>query len=623
MQEIDFFKDLEKVYKIVSKNQKYINSFYDILKEQGDEKDKVIENFIQKLGLDNTSEVKMAVISRLVNLRGDTLKQALEKQGFSNSEVEKKLEIAYEIVSSFYIKNFEQNIKMIEEQNLLTSFYREILKGVHEVGKDITKWQTKWTNHIIYGINRELFELFEGDDEKIFEMFVEKNLHDLGHQNKVADRSYSALVKNDKGDYEAKAYCDVFEQEVRAVVTKLDNFIQNLTNLKDRVFNQKKEWITYLTKIKEAFLEQDRHKLVQKWADVDRAWMRIKTPLQIGHPLEYYEDHYRKAVALEWDLRIVNPKNSAGKVVDSIKNMYKTYKDEMKNVSRETNKIYETSLKSLDRVQLYLGRPFSFYGAEFEGLFSAQVVPNDEIVSKEEGKKIFAFADNVYESAKAKPFLKIHSEVFPKKFLHESRVELFQKPDIWYKVYNITTIGHEYGHILWIDDDTESIMNAKGAFKNIEEFKATTGGLVAFFENEDKDLSKSILRDIIKRAVGLISWRETPEVQPYYCEGLIHLKGLFETKALIFDKTKLIVDFDKYEELKKWYKTTYKELAKHYLQKLDASEFLNKYAIKTGTTYDAIDEKVNAFVQYYWKLYKDIGQVVDESVSKEDYLQVS
>ena len=50
----------------------------------------------------------------------------------------------------------------------------------------------------------------------------------------------------------------------------------------------------------------------------------------------------------------------------------------------DTNKskqnIYDFSLKSLNKVQLYLGRPALFFGAGFNGLFSAQVVPNDEIV---------------------------------------------------------------------------------------------------------------------------------------------------------------------------------------------------------------------------------------------------
>lgn len=32
--------------------------------------------------------------------------------------------------------------------------------------------------------------------------------------------------------------------------------------------------------------------------------MKVKSPLQVGHPLEYYEDNYTHAVALEWDIRI-------------------------------------------------------------------------------------------------------------------------------------------------------------------------------------------------------------------------------------------------------------------------------------------------------------------------------
>jgi hypothetical protein len=199
-------------------------------------------------------------------------------------------------------------------------------------------------------------------------------------------------------------------------------------------------------------------------------------------------------------------------------------------------------------------------------------------------------------------------------------VFLFSKPKEWHEVYNITTIGHEYGHILWIDDDTESIMNKSGAFKNIEEFKATTGGLVAFFENENNNLKEQILQDIIKRAVGLISWMETPEVQPYYCEGLIHLKGLFESGVLKFDK-KLIIDESKYDELKSWYKKTYKELATHYLLKKDAKEFLEKFARKKDRSYEPVDEEVRYFVNYYWNLYKDIGQVVDDTIRKEDYIQ--
>ncbi|WXG60920.1 hypothetical protein VB002_05440 [Campylobacter concisus] len=57
-----------------------------------------------------------------------------------------------------------------------------------------------------------------------------------------------------------------------------------------------------------------------------------------------------------------------------------------------------------------------YYAAELNGLFSAQVVPNDESVSAKCGKKIFAFVNHVYEGAKAKPFMKLGAEIFSREF---------------------------------------------------------------------------------------------------------------------------------------------------------------------------------------------------------------
>jgi len=51
-------------------------------------------------------------------------------------------------------------------------------------------------------------------------------------------------------------------------------------------------------------------------------------------------------------------------------------------------------------------------------------------------------------------------------------------------------------------------MNKTGNFKNIEEFKATTGGLVSFFLNPENDnLKEDLVYSLIKRAVELIAWQ--------------------------------------------------------------------------------------------------------------------
>jgi hypothetical protein len=177
------------------------------------------------------------------------------------------------------------------------------------------------------------------------------------------------------------------------------------------------------------------------------------------------------------------------------------------------------------------------------------------------------------------------------------------------KVYDITTIGHEFGHILWVDENTESAMNKSGMFKNVEEFKATTGGLTAFFENEDESLKFAVLDDTVKRAVGLTAWMEVDEVLPYYIEGLIHLTGLFESGVIEFNGKNLEYDYDNYGKLKEWYKKTYLKLAECYVKKADAKEFLEEFVYKDGNFYPK-NKKADEFVRYYYKRYREIGDKI-------------
>ena len=280
-------------------------------------------------------------------------------------------------------------------------------------------------------------------------------------------------------------------------------------------------------------------------------------------------------------------------------------------------------------MQLHIGRVGLFYGADFCGLPSAQVVPNDEVVSKAHGKKIFAFPDNILQILRSRPFLRLSREIFGQEFMKEEREVVFNNRFLWFKLYDISTIGHEYGHILWVADDTEAIMNKSGNYKNVEEWKATTGGLMAFFMDDedealDPKLRLKVVRDVIKRSIGLIAWRETSEVLPYYMEALIHLQGLFDTGILDFDeaKQKLLITIDDkhYERLKKWYFKTYKDLVlNYYLPKQDPTPFLESYTLKEGTTYMPRDEKINLMSKWYWDMYQKYGRELDDLDSKDNY----
>ena len=534
-----FLEDLTNIYTFLDDQKSHTNKLISHLENNEFEKLTIINDFAKILGLKMSEELRYALVTRLVNLRDDSLVQVLKKLEKTEIQIIELQEKAYCFVRDYWQDKHNNTINYINANDFLTPFYQTIFQGVYNVGLQMSKWQSSWTAHIINDINKQLLVKFDNDEQRVFEYLENEKLLDLGHNNILADRCYSALVKKDDS-YTSQAYIKAFKKETTAVIDALEDFLEVLIEQEDEVYNQKWEYVLYLQTLIKAFAEDKTNDLVSRWADVDRAWMKITSPIQIGHPLEYYEDHFRKAVALEWDIRLTNPnfaqnENRVNKIKSSFKTIFEKFEGK-----QSYKDIYNFSLKSLDKVQLYVGRPAIFFGAGFNGMFSAQVVPNDEIVSLEEGKKIFAFSDEILQTTRAKPFLKLGQEIFGQEFLSKDREFTFKQTKDWHQVYDITTIGHEFGHILWCDDETEMIMNKSGNFKNIEEFKATTGGLISLFLDDSKEetyLEEQVLIDTIKRAVGLIGWMEVDEVQPYYCEGLIHLNALFDSEILSFDKS--------------------------------------------------------------------------------------
>ena len=616
MTQKDFMTDLQSIYDALHRRQAELNDYYMLLKGGHEEADEVVRAFLKLLGIEHNDDTVMAALTRIVNLREDALEQVLQKAGLDDAAIRAKKELAYGFVSMMHIARHERLIGWIEEQKLLTPFYRALMFGIHFVGLRLSEWQSRWTGHILHGVNLRLWEMFDGDDARIFEMLHRHDLLDRDKEGEVTDRCYSVLVPQEHKDkseapvtdashYRSAAYAEAFPNDVRAVVGAIDQLIALLDPLEDDIFGQKEVWLDYFAAIKRAFSHTETSELVSMWAEVDRRWMAITSPIQVGHPLEYYEDHYRKAVALEWDLRIVNPTLQAhSHTREAIKSFALAMAEELGD---DAIHAITKNLLQVDQAQLYIGQPMLYYAAEFNGLFSAQVVPNDEQVSTELGKKIFAYADFVLASQRSKPVMRLAVETFGEDFIRARRVLAEKSPDLWHRIYDISTIGHEFGHILWIDHDTETAMNGSGQFKNIEEFKATTGGLMAFFSHEDAALSKHIIDDVISRAVGLMAWREVGEVLPYYCEGLIHLELLFAAGVIRFDAP-VAIRYDRYSAMKEHYTRAYRELAEHYLSRKDAGDYLSRYAVKETGTYLPKTQAVRDFVEQYYTRYQAIGQ---------------
>lgn len=602
-----------EVLQLVKKRKDQINSLYEIV-----DKDNIgfyFESLISLSGLKKEKNTILAILRRLVDLKEENLIKELEKNNFSEEKIIQIKHLFYNEVRKFYEREHQELIDEIKSKKLLNDFYQTLIQGVHDIGLIMNDFESSWTKEIIEKNNKILSSMFK-DLDLALDFLKQNKLYQVDREGKICERSYGVLVRIGQ-IWRFVPYAKFFENEILRLEFAFDSMIDKLKKFANT--NEEFAYIKYLVKLKAAFCERQEDKVIEAWQEAELAWMEVKSPLQIGHPLEYYEDNYTHAVALEWDIRLQD--ESCFDVAKFINQINTSFEKICKNIDLDNDSLKTEVFNNINKTQLYICTPMIFYGAELRGLFSAQVVPNDEFVSAKLGKKIFAFLNFVYESAKSKPFMKLSNIIFNKEFLDYGREILFFKEEVWKRVYEISTIGHEFGHIFFIDQESEKLMNQSGYFKNIEEYKATTGGLVNFFYHEVDELKMPVFHELIKRAISLIAWQKTEEVKPYYTEGLIHLDLLFRSGVLSFKNKKLSVNFtlEFYERFKNLTLQNYYNLAKHYAEKKDAKVFLNLFCILENGIFLPINEECRDFVLYYYDLYEQIGNELDDSKEFEKY----
>ena len=181
MTQTKFLEDIQKLYDFISTQKNEINKLYEYLEKNEDEKLEIITKFAQSLNLTLNNDLKLALLTRLVNLRDDSLVQVLKKAGYNDNQIINLQEQAYQFVKEYWLNIQHQRVDFISQENLLTPFYREIFKGVYSVGVAMSIWQSSWTQLIINGENKELLEKFDNNDEKVMEFLEENNLFDKGN----------------------------------------------------------------------------------------------------------------------------------------------------------------------------------------------------------------------------------------------------------------------------------------------------------------------------------------------------------------------------------------------------------------------------------------------------------
>lgn len=183
-----FIKDLSDIYQYLDFQKNSINKLLSYLENKEFDKLEIIEKMAKELGLSMSDNLRVSLVTRIVNLRDDSLVQVLKKLGKNESEIIELQEKAYCFVRDFWHEKHKNTIDYIKQNRLLTPFYQEIFNGVYNVGIEMSSWQSSWTAHIINGINKELSKMFDGDDEKVMNYLEENKLFDYGHNKLLADR---------------------------------------------------------------------------------------------------------------------------------------------------------------------------------------------------------------------------------------------------------------------------------------------------------------------------------------------------------------------------------------------------------------------------------------------------
>lgn len=570
---------MKRLWDYALQAQNKLGELYEVI---GGEDREEIALLRKKLGLKRDKKVDFALCERIVNLKEAPILQILKQEGRENLGKEKRLMIEY--VSHFYAKRFQEMIDFA--QNILTPFEYELLKGVHQIGLGFNEWFICWNDVLIQGINAQNMTQREQN------MLREST--DKAKDQERGERSYS-IARLHNGEVEVLPYALSFTPQIQKIIKAINNLISQISL---HSHPQKEQYLFYFDKLIASLgAKQD---VIEAWRETDQAWLQIKGDLQVVHPFEYYEDIYRHSVAPEWDIRLKNPDEQTQiQTKKRIEKMFITLAQKL-NIN---DSLRIKTLNRLEQTIFFDSLPLAFYGSLNNGMFSAQVIPNDEKMDK----KIFAYTSRIWHTLRIKPKTRLEQEIFPHDFLNCYYADL-ENEKLWREIYDISTNGHEYGHILWVDEESEGIMNKKGEFKNIEEFKATCGGIVAYFLSGEQTLSKELLRDHIRRSVGLLGYQNNSEVVPYYCEALFHLSGAFECGVLRFDGERLGIDESKDRIYWEWMKGVYTQLAMHYLHKREAGEFLYQYLTKEEGVYLPLENEARRFVEFYFQRYLKIGQ---------------
>ena len=183
-----------------------INEVLDIYKEkQNDGRDllnwvnneweerDVLDSFLEEINLPKNKETRFAIFSRVVNLNEAPLKVYMNNIKFSNRWQEIILKKAYNLTEKFQVQMQDKILTKVENSNLLSPFYTEIMKWTHNVWKIFNTLFIKYENHVLR-TTKELERYFFGNPEGIMDYLHDNDLLDKDWDGNLAGSTYRLLV---------------------------------------------------------------------------------------------------------------------------------------------------------------------------------------------------------------------------------------------------------------------------------------------------------------------------------------------------------------------------------------------------------------------------------------------
>ncbi|MGE0052532.1 MAG: CiaB protein, partial [Arcobacter sp.] len=121
-----FLNDLQKIYDFLNDQKTKTNELIKFLENKEFDKLTLIDDFAKSLNLEMKDDLRFALVTRLVNLRDDSLVQVLKKLEKNEKEIISLQEKAYQFVKEYWHDIHTKFIDFIVENKLLTPFYREV-----------------------------------------------------------------------------------------------------------------------------------------------------------------------------------------------------------------------------------------------------------------------------------------------------------------------------------------------------------------------------------------------------------------------------------------------------------------------------------------------------------------